>query len=37
MANANAITAQLCSLTKGQPSSVCASPAVVKPRPMLKP
>lgn len=36
MANANAITAQICQLTKGEPADVCTSPAVVKTTPLLK-
>lgn len=36
MANANAITAQICQLTKGKPTDVCTSPAVVKTTPLLK-
>lgn len=36
MANANAITAQICTLTDNKPSDVCASPAVVQTSAMLK-
>jgi thiol-disulfide isomerase/thioredoxin len=37
MANANAITAQICTLTGNKPSDVCSSSAVVQTSPMLKP
>ncbi len=37
MANANAITAQICTLTGNKPDTVCSSPAVVQTAPMLKP
>lgn len=36
MANANAITAQICTLTDNKPSDVCASTAVVQTSAMLK-
>lgn len=36
MANANAITAQICQLTKNEPADVCSSQAVVKTMPLLK-
>lgn len=36
MANANAITAQLCTLTDNKPPDVCSSQAVVETSPMLK-
>ncbi|MDN5796424.1 MAG: DUF929 domain-containing protein [Intrasporangium sp.] len=37
MANANAVTAQICTLTGNKPSDVCSSQAVVETAPLLKP
>lgn len=36
MANANAVTAQICTLTDNKPSDVCSSKAVVETAPLLK-